>query len=61
MDEDVMALVLMASTEHLRESVRAGGIADDLESFLMQYPDAELRRKSKWMVKRLRSISESAE
>lgn len=56
MDEDVKAFVRMISMVSLQHSSKAGRIADDLEEFLKEYPDTELRRKGRWMVRRLRSI-----
>lgn len=58
MEKELMTYFMMASLTRARQS---GAIADQLESFVMAFPDKELRRKSRWIIQRLRNIDERAD
>lgn len=47
--------------DRLQRCSEARRMADELESFINDYPDRELQRKTGWVIKRLREISGTAD
>lgn len=61
MEEELTGFIGLIRMDSLEHSRQAGRIADELESFVMFYPETELRRKAMIIVHRLRKISEHAD